>query len=453
MNKKTLRQQQIKQILSAGPSTARILAERLEVSQPTISNLLSEISEEVLKIGKTRGAKYALRRKVHQVDQAIPLFSVDSEGKHKHLASLHPIMPDGIYVESESDELISSQAYDNLPYFLSDLRPSGYLGRMIPEQHPDAHYPTDIRAWSSNTTLHYLSNFGWDTIGNYILGERAFGKYLDETTWGNFSRTAILEPDRPTKYARIADDVLKNGHAGSSAGGEQPKFLVVKNSGEKYVPVIVKFTPPLDNELACRRADLLICEHLALQTLSRYEYKVAETEIIDGKERLFLESKRFDRTKSNGRRGVISLGALDQEFVGIGDTDKWIEIVDKLIAQQVISKELRTKVRTLQMFGWLIANTDMHPWNLSFYCHGEKVLDLAPVYDMLPMLYSPVGEQVISREFKARYATPLEGSMWNQARDMAIDFWECVAENSLVSDGFKVIAGENSKLLRERKSL
>lgn len=52
---------------------------------------------------------------------------------------------------------------------------------------------------------------------------------------------------------------------GSSAGGEQPKFCTVTARRA----VLVKFSPTGDSPPSERLRDLLVCEHLAIQTLAR----------------------------------------------------------------------------------------------------------------------------------------------------------------------------------------
>lgn len=49
--------------------------------------------------------------------------------------------------------------YDDLPWFLFDLRPSGFLGRFVPMRHPELGLPVDIRAWSAEHLLGYPRPF------------------------------------------------------------------------------------------------------------------------------------------------------------------------------------------------------------------------------------------------------------------------------------------------------
>jgi hypothetical protein len=137
-----------------------------------------------------------------------------------------------------------------------------------------------------------------------------------------------------------------------------------------------------------KRTDLLVAECLALETLRAFGQSSTNARLIDGRERVFLEVDRFDRTE-RGRRGVLSLEALDAEFVGMVAAGMWSASVDALAGVGVVSPQDATRVRWLSSFGSLIGNTDMHLGNLSFFARGARVVGLAPAYDMLPMLYAP----------------------------------------------------------------
>jgi hypothetical protein len=64
--------------------------------------------------------------------------------------------------------------------------------------------------------------------------------------------------------------------------------------------------------------NLLVCEHLALQTLLDAGVSAAKTQILTGAGRVFLEAERFDRT-AQGRVGMVSLMVFDAEYVGAMD--------------------------------------------------------------------------------------------------------------------------------------
>ena len=70
------------------------------------------------------------------------------------------------------------------------------------------------------------------------------------------------------------------------------------------------------------------------------------------------------------------------------------------------------RILRVWLFGQLIGNTDMHDGNLSFvpFRQGEgHVLQLAPIYAMLPMTYAPVrGVELPTRRYAPRLPLPSE---------------------------------------------
>lgn len=91
-----------------------------------------------------------------------------------------------------------------------------------------------------------------------------------------------------------------------------------------------------------------------------------------------------------GRRGLVSLAALEAEFVG-NPRAPWPVLVEELARQNVVSQAAVLGTQTLFAFGRLIRNTDMHTGNLSFLTDGGMPYALALAYDMLPMAFAPVG--------------------------------------------------------------
>lgn len=77
-------------------------------------------------------------------------------------------------------------------------------------------------------------------------------------------------------------------------------------------------------------------------------------------------------------------------------------------ARCLIDAATRDAITCLWHFGQLIAYTDMHDGNLSFV-PGQPGPWLAPVYDMLPMLYAPQrGVELPERAFTPRLPLPAE---------------------------------------------
>ncbi|MDV7401567.1 hypothetical protein RZS08_59665, partial [Arthrospira platensis SPKY1] len=82
-------------------------------------------------------------------------------------------------------------------------------------------------------------------------------------------------------------------------------------------PVLVKFSAADDSAASQRWRDLLVCEALALQTLADAGIPAAITELVEAQGRIFLQSRRFDRTPQ-GRVGMVSLEVYDRQYIGQG---------------------------------------------------------------------------------------------------------------------------------------
>jgi hypothetical protein len=428
-----------------GASSSQLLCQLLKISQPTLSRILSSMHNELLVIGKARDTKYAAHRKITDTTTPIPIYEILEDTSSHLLGILHPLKPHDFYFEARAPEA-KSAIYNDIPYFLNDLRPSGFLGRMIPRQNEDLHLPQNIHLWTADNSLKYLCNRAWNSIGNLILGEKSFQIYLEKS---QTTQNGVEKQKRNRQYALYANDVLAMGDPGSSAGGEQPKFTTILLPEKKHV--IVKFSPPVHSEIGQRVADILICEYLALQTLKKYACDTADSEILMYDDRIFLEVERFDRIGKFGRRGVISLGTLDAEFAGTIST--WSKTAAELVKRKIISEALLEKIRFRETFGEFIANNDMHLYNLSFFTQGQIVMDLAPVYDMSPMLFMPQNNQILEKQFKPPLPLPENAKTWILAYAAACEFWDAVLKNKQISPAFKKIAAHCKSKVTELRDL
>ncbi|PIR26084.1 MAG: hypothetical protein COX62_02820 [Deltaproteobacteria bacterium CG_4_10_14_0_2_um_filter_43_8] len=434
----------LKHLSRFGPIKAQQVCEALKISQPTFSRLISEKSS-ILRISRGPQTLYATYRLGAWGKEEVPIYIIDKKGSLSHpVATLHPLAPKGFYLESHS-EIFTSKIYEHLPYFFEDVRPSGFLGRLEPKLYPEHHFPSDINLWTEDHALTYLARCAWDLIGNCVIGENSYNLYLEH----RFQRTDVCdEKARSSRYPEIAKQVLNYGVPGSSAAGEHPKFLSIrKTKKKKLLPVLVKFSPPVKDSVSQRVVDLLVCEHIAHEVLKKCGKKVSCSSLLRGNDgRVFLEIERFDRNALGGRYGVISLRALDLEFVG--QLSSWSETAEALHQQKKISKATLQDILWMEVFGKLIANTDRHHGNLSFFCEGEHVKELAPVYDMLPMLYAPQQNQIVEREFTPEPPKSSEITVWKDALSVAISFWKKVQAHSDISKEFKKVTTYNEEKIR-----
>ena len=216
--------------------------------------------------------------------------------------------------------------------------------------------------------------------------------------------------------------------------------LVCDASGENGRAVIVKFSPKLDAASGQRWADLLYAEHVANEVLSEAGFETALTRTFHFEDRFFLESERFDRVGATGRRGLVSLRALDAAHIGLG-SGNWAQAARKLEAEGWITNEDGERMSQLYCFGQLIANTDMHWENVSFLLPEHRPFPLAPVYDMLPMRFRPssIGE-VLEQDFKPSLPKPENQADWLAMYPLAVSYWQRIIDHPSISPSFKEIA-------------
>ena len=370
----------IRMRLSGGPSSSRQLFESIGVSQPTLSRALAKLGDEVLRIGSARSIHYTLRDSSRGLPD-IPVYRVDAEGRVRQLGVLVPVKPDGFVMRQANGIALHS---DGLPWWLSDMCPQGYLGRAYAARHgAGLGLPERLANWSDTHALRALLAHGHDGLGNLLLGELARNLFL---------AAPLPEPvavgEKAERYARLALDAARGELPGSSAGGEQPKFATyaMTSSGARHV--LVKFSEREPSPVSERWRDLLLAEHFALDTLREAGIPAAKTQLLAPIGQSFLEVERFDRIGPQGRRALISLGAMDAEFVGIG-AGVWPDMVRRLAVDGHILSEAYTGACLLWAFGTLIGNSDMHSGNLSFVSEHGRPYALAPAYDMTPMAFAP----------------------------------------------------------------
>jgi len=406
------------------------LQDMLGVSQPTVSRALAPLiqSGQVQKVGAARSQRYVLPRAVPGVGREVPIMRVDAQGQASPFASMVPLAGGAVWVD-EADGV--SAQHGGLPWFLDEMRPQGFMGRTFAHAHPELQLGHDPRHWNDDDVLRALTLFGDDLPGNLIVGEAAFQRF--HTLLERASRKGSA-----ADYPGLAEQAMQGTLGSSFAGGEQPKFCTI-SAGR---PVLVKFSPAGDSPVDQRTRDLLVCEHLALQTLTHSGLPAAKTQAFAAGGRVFLESERFDRTAQGGRIGMVSLQGYDAEYVG--EMDNWAATANRMAARGLLTPTDARTLRLLEAYGILIANTDRHYGNISLLLANDN-WTLSPTYDMLPMLYAPIGGELVDRDFCARPLQPTAATLpeWAQAQALAAVFWRAAASDTRVSPGFRAIAAEN----------
>ncbi len=430
-----------------GVSTSASLQRELGVGQATLSRAVTALGERVIRMGGGRSTRYGLRRELPKIGSSWPLFCISPAGEPALLGRLHALSKDQYWLDAAIGKL--PQLSDGLPFFLQDLIPQGFIGRTVPRRFRELGLPERITDWNDDHVLAYLSQRGEDCVGNLMLGDESLQRFLKQF---GAAQPLIDFKARAREYPALADAAIAGTVAGSSAGGEHPKFTTSIRQGRATRHVLVKFSPGGNDRVAQRWADLLTCEHVATHVLNRASLTPATTELLVSGGRTFLEAERFDRTGVRGRTGLVSLAALANEYLGRRDT--WISATGSLAKLGVISRADAETVRRIATFGQLIANTDMHFGNLSFRLSFDAPLTLAPVYDMLPMLYAPLAGGVLAdQKFEPPLPTGDNLDIWKEMVEIAQGYWLEVANHEALSAGFSAQAKRNADRMAEAKKL
>lgn len=429
-----------------GVVSAAAIATELDISQPTVSRLLARAGERVVRIGRARAARYALAHDIGRMGSHWPLYRIDADARPQRIGELHALHGDGFFFASDGERPaltygdFSSGLHPGLPWFLDDQRPQGFLGRAFARRvAADIGARDDVLLWNGDDVVLALLRHGGDLPGDLVLGEASLQRALHAI----LDPPAALAPDeRGARYPELADAALRGEAVGSSAAGEQPKFTTVLRGEDGFVPVIVKFSDRVATQAGRRWADLLLAEHHAGAVLREHGLPAADSAIVEAGGRVFLQSTRFDRTPALGRRGLVSLAALDAAYYGHGRID-WRAFAAELQRDGWLDADDARRLRLTGWYGTLIANADMHLGNASLHLVDRRPLPLAPVYDMLPMRFRPaVSGEVVAHRYEIALPPPEQQADWRQAARMAAIFWQRVGDDARISATFRAIAAE-----------
>jgi len=165
-------------LLRAGPKTSPDLAQALATSPSTILRTLRSLEQErrILRMGKTRGARYGLRRAIATNGSDWPLYRIDETGVVHSLGTLDAIESDSYYVTAGPPRI--HDLFEGIPYFLQDARPGGFLGRAVPSAYPDLELPARVVDWTDEHFLVYLTRRATDIIGALVVGVESMDRHL-----------------------------------------------------------------------------------------------------------------------------------------------------------------------------------------------------------------------------------------------------------------------------------
>lgn len=439
-------------ILRSGPQSAAAIGRRLGVVASTISRQLNQLGGQVLKAGSGPATQWYLRRTLPLVDAltVLPIYRIDEYGDAHHIGSLHIVYPSDSYVfeyfrvNQPNGRRNSEWIYHHsLPWWLTDMRPHGFLGRSFAKQLRSNGLAVDgdPNRWSEDTVLAVLVRFPQHHIGNLLVGTVAYENWLNAAPEASLTEAQAVQR---------AEAIANGEHFDSSAQGEQPKF--VARIAEQ--DCLVKFSGQVSNRehdsVANRWADLLQTEAIAARVLNQWRPSfAAENYAFCQQNRTLLASLRFDRTSTGGRLGIISWTSLDLEFVGRAQ-EPWPVIADQLFQQRVITEQAQTAAKLAWAFGQLIANTDMHLGNISCLNRGGRPYDLAPIYDMLPMAFAPKSNGDLPCGVVPIVTHPsVPDIIWQSVIPLAHRFWNKVLASARISHHFKALAAAQLQALEQ----
>jgi len=403
---------------------AEALASALKVSRQHLSRLVAQAGDQVLRIGRARATQYARTRSIEGLGRALPAFRVDDSGDVVPDGRLHLLWGHQTYW----DRGRTGDLFEGLPPEVADMAPQGYLGHGFATGFPELGLPPRLGDWTDDHRLLALSRRGEDCVGNLIIGDESFARYI----------AARTVPVKPTAYPELAKQ-SSTIPAGSSAGGERPKFGAFSEGRH----VLVKFAPEDDTPIASRWRGLLWCEWKALRTIAAAGIPAPAASCHDVGGWRFLEVDRFDRVGERGRRAVVSLFALNNEYLG-GSTS-WTAAIPALQKAPFSLEETdAARIRWLDVFGQLIANTDRHLGNITFFFGSPRRIRLAPAYDFLPMFLAPTAEVIVHREPQPAPPSSSTLEVWPDAAQWALQYWSEVRSNPGLDEGIRAFAEKST---------
>jgi hypothetical protein len=408
-------------VLGQGVLPAPELRQRLGISPATLSRLVAQCGDLIVRLGRGRATTYARPRPLPEIGWYTPIHRIGEDGRPRRRGEAIFLASGGTWI---SDERGRGELFVGLPPWANDMSPQGYLGRRFADRYPELRLPARIADWTDDHRLIALARRGEDCIGDVILGTESMDRWLTTTP------QRVVREDYPALAREAAISP-----AGSSAGGEHPKFPAFVGSDH----VLVKFAPVGLPESTSRWSDLLACERLALETIRRAGLQAADAAVVDVEGQRFLEIRRFDRIGLRGRRGVVSLGAMSLELYG--DLDSWTLASLRMERDHRLPPEDARRIRWLDAFGQLIGNTDRHFWNISLFT-TDAGLRLAPAYDVLPMLFAPTDAGLPNRALEPAPPGANSLDVWRDAAEHAEAFWDAVTRDLLVSTDFRTVAAD-----------
>lgn len=404
-------------LATEGPLSSAAVQKALDISRPTLSRLMREVGDDILRLGQTRRVRYALPRRIANLPESLPVAWVDGNGRARTHAHIRPLQPMEWAWDEEDQPL---RIGTGLPREIADLFPAGYMNAESTADEAER--------------VRWLAEAGEDLPGNLIVGEQSLARFL------------ALDP--PNRSLDALPELARNAEEGrfesGRVSGDSPKFTAWMENHQ----VLVKFASLSGDESERRRADLLVAEGAALEQLRQMGNVVPPVRLIDRDGWRFLALARFDRVGRLGRRAVIRLSALSGRGVDSGD---WVASATALRRSLRLSDGDARDILQRHIFGRFIGNDDLGGDNLAFFPGEEEQLTLAPAYDMLPSSLMP-GSGGERPEQLPELPLPMAGelALWKQAGTAAATYWQRLANDDRLSFDFRKLAGAQGKRIADR---
>lgn len=435
-------QEQLRQMLRLRALGPKDLMQGLGVSQPTLSRLITGMSNEVVVMGKGRATRYGLPRRIHDQESRFPVYTIDPRGDASLYGHLTCLEGGQYWWEGKVGP---GELFGQFPWFLLDHQLTGFGARSFAYRNNDLGLPRRLSDWGEEDMLYACSRRGENRIGNLLIGEESLARYFDMAR--DLPPSLDLE-DRSWKYPQLAQKTLAGELPAAQLGGEQPKFSVCVDDQGTPCHMIVKFSPATDSREARRYADLLICEHLALEAIRFAGLNASRSRLVIAGPQVFLGLKRFDRRGALGRLPMVSLRALHARIKS--PCDNWVEASLRLEKAGLIKPADGHRLRWLSLFCDLVGNSNQHFGNLSLIPHQGDDYLLAPAYGIRPTIYEPVAGEIPVRLFTPPPVRVEAADSLPSALDAAILFWKSAAVDERISTDFRQISYENCELLKLR---
>ncbi len=413
------RSQRLIQLLTEqGPLSSAAVQKALGISRPTLSRLMREVNDQVLRLGQTRQIRYAVPRQLEGLPDSLPVYRVDEDGRAHDHARIRALAPSEWAWQAEDGLRIGT----GLPREISALWPRGYMA--------DAHFG---QVGDEEEQLRLLSEQGIAMPGNLILGEAAMAGFLGHDP----------EPHSLDDLPKLAQQAEAGDPPGEPVPGDSPRFTAWMEGHQ----VLVRFAPLADSPTAQRQAGLLAAEAQALELLRRQGLPVAPARLLDLGGYRFLATARIDRVGRLGRRAVLPLRALSGKGV---DPEDAAATATALKRSARLSAEEAEQILWLEEFFRLIGSRPLDGETLPFF-PTEDALHLAPLQALPPSRLAPAEDGSLPERFPTP-GLPATGELarWRSAAQAAAEYCQRLASDERLDFELRKLAGGHGKMLAER---